>query len=131
MLTGRRLKHNNAKGSSDKRGGQCESDMTRDAATIESSIDAPEDDSEPAETVVPPSVDEPAGADSQGPTLLERLLADQHELTAVEQFSQVNNEQASPAQARYYSSLIPAAAPGPGQQYAFDVDLDACSGCKA
>ncbi len=68
---------------------------------------------------------------SNGPTLLERLLADQQELTAVEQFSQVHNDQAVPAQSRYYSSLIPATAPGAGQQYAFDVDLDACSGCKA
>ena len=114
-----------------KGGGQCESGMTRDAAIIESSIDAPDHNSEIAETVVSPSVDDPSEADSQGPTLLERLLADQQELTAVEQFSQVYNDQASPVQSRYYSSLIPATAPGPGQQYAFDVDLDACSGCKA
>ncbi len=105
--------------------------MTRDAAIIESSIDVSNDNSETAETVVPPSVDDPSEADSQGPTLLERLLADQQELTAVEQFSQVYNKQGSPAQSRYYSSLIPATEPGPGQQYAFDVDLDACSGCKA
>jgi Fe-S-cluster-containing dehydrogenase component/DMSO reductase anchor subunit len=26
---------------------------------------------------------------------------------------------------------LPASAPGPGQQYAFEVDLDICSGCKA
>ena len=68
---------------------------------------------------------------SLGPTLLERLLADQQELTAVEQFSQAYNEQSAPAQSKYYSSLIPASPPGPGQQYAFDVDLDQCSGCKA
>lgn len=105
--------------------------MNRDTAIIESSIDAPDHDSELAETVVFPSVDDASEADSQGPTLLERLLADQQELTAVEQFSQVYNDQAAPAQSRYYSSLIPATAPGAGQQYAFDVDLDACSGCKA
>jgi Fe-S-cluster-containing dehydrogenase component/DMSO reductase anchor subunit len=29
------------------------------------------------------------------------------------------------------SQLIPLTAPGPGEQYAFEVDLDACSGCKA
>ena len=68
---------------------------------------------------------------SQGPTLLERLLADQQELTAVERFPQVYSEQAAPVQAKYYSSLIPATSPQPGQQYAFDVDLDSCSGCKA
>src|SRR5206468_1975116 len=38
---------------------------------------------------------------------------------------------AAPAQARYYRELIPLTAPGPDQQYAFEVDLDACSGCKA
>ena len=30
-----------------------------------------------------------------------------------------------------YRSLLPATPPGPGQQYAFEVDLDRCSGCKA
>ena len=29
------------------------------------------------------------------------------------------------------SQLIPLSAPGPGEQYAFEVDLDSCSGCKA
>jgi ferredoxin len=36
--------------------------------------------------------------------------------------------------ARYdarYQSLLPATPPAPGQQYAFEVDLDRCSGCKA
>lgn len=36
-----------------------------------------------------------------------------------------------PAQARYYRNLIPLARPQPGQQYAFEVDLDRCSSCKA
>lgn len=30
-----------------------------------------------------------------------------------------------------YRSLLPATAPGPGQQYRFEVDLDRCTGCKA
>lgn len=105
--------------------------MTRDAAIAEP---APETADEQSSDVAgtrsltrDPSVAEP----SSGPTLLERLLADQQELTAVEQFSQRVAEQTTPAQSRYYSSLIPATAPQPGQQYAFDVDLDACSGCKA
>ena len=91
----------------------------------------------PADFVSSSSLDHKGGSEaivaglSIGPTLLERLLADQQELTAVEQFSQAHNEQSAPAQSKYYSSLIPALPPGPGQQYAFDVDLDACSGCKA
>lgn len=30
-----------------------------------------------------------------------------------------------------YRALMPATAPGPGQQYRFEVDLDRCTGCKA
>jgi formate dehydrogenase iron-sulfur subunit len=33
--------------------------------------------------------------------------------------------------AHLYRDLIPLSQPGPGEQYAFTVDLDACSGCKA
>jgi Fe-S-cluster-containing dehydrogenase component/DMSO reductase anchor subunit len=33
--------------------------------------------------------------------------------------------------AHLYQDLIPLTQPGPGEQYAFTVDLDACSGCKA
>ncbi len=59
------------------------------------------------------------------------LLRQQQQLSAVEEFSRVHEEHALPAQAKYYSRLLPAAPPGPGQQYAFEVDLDRCSGCKA
>jgi Fe-S-cluster-containing dehydrogenase component/DMSO reductase anchor subunit len=64
-------------------------------------------------------------------TLVDRYLFEQHELTAVERFSQRHAADELPLQARYYSALLPAAPPGPGEQYAFEVDLDACSGCKA
>ncbi|MGE5191618.1 MAG: DmsC/YnfH family molybdoenzyme membrane anchor subunit [Deltaproteobacteria bacterium] len=64
-------------------------------------------------------------------TLVDRYLFEQRELTAVERFSQRHEEADLPLQARYYSALLPAAPPGPGEQYAFEVDLDACSGCKA
>jgi Fe-S-cluster-containing dehydrogenase component/DMSO reductase anchor subunit len=30
-----------------------------------------------------------------------------------------------------YEALLPASPPGPGEQYRFEVDLDACTGCKA
>lgn len=105
--------------------------MTRDAAIAEPDPDT-SDEKLPDAAGSRSLSREPSGEEpSSGPTLLERLLADQHELTAVEQFSQCVTEQKTPAQARYYSSLIPATAPEAGQQYAFDVDLDACSGCKA
>ncbi|MBI3863667.1 MAG: dimethyl sulfoxide reductase anchor subunit [Planctomycetia bacterium] len=64
-------------------------------------------------------------------TPVDRYLAEQQELTAVERFAQAHAAAELPLQARYYSSLLPAAPPGPGEQYAFEVDLDACSGCKA
>lgn len=66
-----------------------------------------------------------------GPSLIERLLAEQQQLTAVEQFALDHAEGAPPALAEHYTKLLPASPPGPGQQYAFDVDLDSCSGCKA
>jgi formate dehydrogenase iron-sulfur subunit len=63
--------------------------------------------------------------------LIDELLAEQQRLTPVERFAQRHARTEFPAQARYYRDLIPAAKPGVGQQYAFAVDLDACSGCKA
>lgn len=72
------------------------------------------------------------------PRLVDALIAEQHSLTAVERFSAAHQRRAEdgadedePAQARYYRDLMPASAPAPGQQYGFQVDLDACSGCKA
>lgn len=62
--------------------------------------------------------------------LLERLLREQ-QLTAVDKFSQWHEKDTPPLQARHYRDLLPLSMPGAGQQYAFDVDLDACSGCKA
>jgi formate dehydrogenase iron-sulfur subunit len=59
------------------------------------------------------------------------LLRKQHVLTAVERFSQKHDEGSLPAQAKYYQHLIEPTQPGPGEQYAFEVDLDACTGCKA
>lgn len=52
-------------------------------------------------------------------------------MTAVERFSQRHDRGTVPTQARYYRDLIPQSKPAPGQQYAFAVDLDACTGCKA
>ena len=74
-----------------------------------------------------------------GPALVGELLDEQQSLTAVERFSewhtdgegQVGTATRSPRiDSVLYRSLLPATPPGPGQQYAFEVDLDRCSGCK-
>jgi len=64
-------------------------------------------------------------------TLIDELLAQQKSLTAVARFAEIHEQDAQPAQARYYRDLIPLQKPAPRQQYAFEVDLDKCSGCKA
>ena len=64
-------------------------------------------------------------------TLIDELLAEQQSLTAVERFARQHERDALPAQARYYRELIPLDKPQPGEQYAFGVDLDACTSCKA
>ncbi len=64
-------------------------------------------------------------------TLIDELLAEQQQLTAVERFARKHERDQLPAQARYYRELIPLEKPQPGEQYAFGVDLDACTGCKA
>lgn len=69
--------------------------------------------------------------DYGAPTLVDRLLLEQQDLTAVARFAQRHESAEFPLQARYYEALLPATPPGPGEQYAFEVDLDACSGCKA
>src|SRR5579872_2372507 len=66
-----------------------------------------------------------------GGTLVDWYLSDQQELTAVERFSQAHQADTLPLEARRYSALLPATPLQDDQQYAFEVDLDACSGCKA
>lgn len=65
------------------------------------------------------------------PNLIDQLLSEQQSLSAVERFSQQHDQESTPAQAKYYRDLIPLSKPGTGEQYAFEVDLDACTGCKA
>lgn len=62
-------------------------------------------------------------------TLVDLLLQEQHQLTAVETFARAHerHELTEPR----YRTLLPATAPRTGEQYAFEVNLDQCSGCKA
>jgi Fe-S-cluster-containing dehydrogenase component len=67
-----------------------------------------------------------------GPDLLSGLLADQQRLlTPVAEFADWHKHPDEPLQARHYRGLIPLTRPGPGEQYAFEVDLDACTGCTS
>jgi Fe-S-cluster-containing dehydrogenase component/DMSO reductase anchor subunit len=62
-------------------------------------------------------------------TLIDRYIAEQAQLTAVERFAR-HHEQAEP-DGDLYRALLPASPPGPGQQYGFEVELDSCTGCKS
>ncbi|MBL9123701.1 MAG: dimethyl sulfoxide reductase anchor subunit [Planctomycetaceae bacterium] len=81
-------------------------------ATLETTIPSPPADAGPAQR-------------------LEQLLRDQQDLTAVEQFARTHGAPGVSPRAQQYRQLLPATPPGAGQQYAFEVDLDRCSGCKA
>lgn len=63
--------------------------------------------------------------------LVEQLLLEQSQLTAAQKFSQRHDRDELPSRAKYYRDLIPLSQPAAGEQYAFRVDLDTCSGCKA
>jgi formate dehydrogenase iron-sulfur subunit len=83
------------------------------------------------------SLNAPAGAHAHARraksplAFLDELLDEQQTLTAVQRFARKHDRHEVPAQAKYYRDLIPLAKPQPGEQYAFTVDLDKCSGCKA
>lgn len=65
--------------------------------------------------------------------LVEELLAEQNRLQTPVAKASVAHDQfvAGSHRSALSSQLIPLTAPGPGEQYAFEVDLDACTGCKA
>ena len=73
----------------------------------------------------------PSRSPGRSDRLIGSLLTEQGDLSAVERFAQFHEDTDEPLQGRYYSALLPAHSPGPGQQLAFEVDLDRCSGCKA
>ncbi|MEM8944378.1 MAG: DmsC/YnfH family molybdoenzyme membrane anchor subunit [Planctomycetota bacterium] len=59
------------------------------------------------------------------------LLEEQQQTTAVDRFAQFHADETEPLLRPQYRELIPLSEPGPGEQYAFEVDLDVCSGCKS
>jgi formate dehydrogenase iron-sulfur subunit len=67
--------------------------------------------------------------DKAGRTLVEELIAEQGDMTAVEEFARAHD--GGEIGAQRYRRLIPMTAPLSGQQLAFEVELDRCSGCKA
>ncbi len=82
-------------------------------------------------TLQPPPPDKaPAPPSGDLRTLIDELVAEQGKLrTPVACFSEYHNRQ--PDLADHYRNLIPLSRPGPGEQYAFEVALDRCTGCKA
>ena len=64
-------------------------------------------------------------------SFIDTLLAEQNKTTAVQRFAQRHENVSEPLLSGHYRDLIPLSKPEPGEQYAFEVDLDACSGCKA
>jgi formate dehydrogenase iron-sulfur subunit len=65
----------------------------------------------------------------EGQSLIDSLLEDQQR-TAVSKFSRWHEFEET-SRVGLYQDLIPLSLPSDGEQYAFEVDLDACSGCKS
>jgi len=64
-------------------------------------------------------------------TPIDDYLERQQDLSAVERFAAHHDRDTGPLQERWYRQLLPAAPPGPGQQYRFEVDMDRCTSCKS
>ena len=76
-----------------------------------------------------------SSAKSSAPSLdsyLAELLAEQQKLqTPVTRAAAAHSLQPSAWRAERFREIIPLTKPAAGEQYAFEVDLDSCSGCKA
>ncbi|MGB1130680.1 MAG: DmsC/YnfH family molybdoenzyme membrane anchor subunit [Haloferula sp.] len=69
-------------------------------------------------------------ADPSLRTLIDELIAEQGQLqTPVARFADQHDRE--PDLAGHYRNLIPLSKPGENEQYAFEVSLDRCTGCKA
>jgi formate dehydrogenase iron-sulfur subunit len=74
----------------------------------------------------------PAQPQADARTLIDELLEEQRDLTAVERFARWHDDNADfSSRMPSHRVLVPLTAPKPGEQYAFEVDLDRCSGCKS
>lgn len=100
-----------------------------------SPLDSPKlsPDSSPASSQKTVAASELSNRSTRRPTadpLLKILLAEQRDLSAVERFS-AQPEKKPADDSSHYRDLIPLSRPAEGEQYAFVVDLDKCTGCKA
>jgi formate dehydrogenase iron-sulfur subunit len=78
-----------------------------------------------------PALKKASKQDIEQGNLIDQLLAEQKKLqTPVARFSEIHHQR-KPDLADHYRSLIPLTKPGVGEQYAFEVSLDRCTGCKA
>ncbi len=88
--------------------------------------------SAPVATTLPVATPEDKQPKRRLPVLpVTAMLEAQRSLTAVERFAKLHESPDAPLHAKFYRDLIPLEKPKPGEQYAFEVDLDACTGCKA
>lgn len=62
---------------------------------------------------------------------IDGALREQQDLSAVERFARLHDAGELPEDTDVYKSPIPLDRPRNGEQYAFEVDLDQCTGCKA
>ncbi|HLH54697.1 MAG TPA: DmsC/YnfH family molybdoenzyme membrane anchor subunit [Verrucomicrobiae bacterium] len=72
----------------------------------------------------------PAQPAVEARTLIDALLEEQRDLSAAELFARWHDGAAF-STAPSHRQLLPLSKPSPGEQYAFEVDLDRCSGCKS
>ncbi len=79
-----------------------------------------------------PAPKSPAASAPSLDAYLAELLAEQQQLqTPVTRAAAAHALQPSAWRAERFRELVPLSKPAAGEQYAFEVDLDACSGCKA
>ena len=78
----------------------------------------------------PPFPAATGSANATPKTLIDRLLAEQGTLqTPAARFAEIHDRGSDLAD--HYRTLIPLTKPGSNEQYAFEVSLDRCTGCKA